>query len=81
MRAHKGGQPATEETVGKALWYIAKRTEPVTRYRLILSARLAKVTGRGRRRARESEIRQLTRRTFKLVRSLRRGSSFGTLEG
>ena len=34
---YKGGQPATEETVGKALWHIAKRTERVTRYRLILS--------------------------------------------
>ena len=35
---HKGGQPADENTVGKALAYIAHRTERVTRYRLVLSA-------------------------------------------
>jgi hypothetical protein len=34
---YKGAQPATEESVGKALRYIAARTERVTKYRLVLS--------------------------------------------
>jgi hypothetical protein len=33
---YKGAQPATEDSVGKALAYISKRTERVTKYRLVL---------------------------------------------
>jgi hypothetical protein len=34
---YKGAQPADEDSVGKALRYIAARTERVTKYRLVLS--------------------------------------------
>ena len=34
---HKGGQPATEDTVGKALEFIGRRLKRVTNYRLVLS--------------------------------------------
>ena len=34
---YKGTQPTTEDSVGKALSYIAARTERVTKYRLVLS--------------------------------------------
>ena len=34
---YKGAQPATEDSVGKALRYIAARTAKVTKYRLVLS--------------------------------------------
>ena len=34
---YKGAQPATEDSIGKALRYIAARTAHVTKYRLVLS--------------------------------------------
>ncbi len=37
LGAHKGSQPATEETVGKALEFIGRRMARVTKYRLVLS--------------------------------------------
>ena len=33
----KGSQPATEDTVGKALEFIGRRLKGVTNYRLVLS--------------------------------------------
>ena len=36
----KGSQPATPERVGKALWYVSRKLEEVTRFRIVLHERL-----------------------------------------